>query len=294
MNAPHALSNAQILSLAPSVGAAQAHNRVSDRYSFVPTIDVVNGLRESGWFPVSAKQQTVRDQSRAGFQKHVIRFQRATDLETYASQEVFQYQPGQHKIVKGEVRPEIVLLNSHDRSSAYQLHAGLFRLVCSNGLVIADATLERISITHIDFDPAQVIGASLDIAQRAPMLMDRVNDMRARQLSPIEARAFAEGALLLKYEDLEKSPVSPEKVLEARRLADSGTDLFSTLNRVQENLIKGGQKEYRRNVRNDEGKLKRAPRTRAVNGIDGDVKLNKALWHMAEVLKAGGNPVEAL
>jgi hypothetical protein len=30
------------------------------------------------------------------------------------------------------------------------------------------------------------------------------------------------------------------------------------------------------------------PKSRAIKGIDEDLKLNKALWHMAEVLRNGG------
>jgi Domain of unknown function (DUF932) len=72
-----------------------------------------------------AEAQRVRTQTRQGFQKHLIRFARVENLNAWA---------------KNEVRPEIVLLNSHDKSSAYQLHCGLLRMVCLNGMVVADAT----------------------------------------------------------------------------------------------------------------------------------------------------------
>ncbi|EKN4120315.1 DUF932 domain-containing protein, partial [Yersinia enterocolitica] len=62
-----------------------------------------------------------------------------------------------------------------------------------------------------------------------------------------------------------------------RRWEDKKDDLWTTFQRVQENLTKGGLS----------GKStggKRA-RTRAISGIDGDIKLNRALWVMAEQLK---------
>jgi Domain of unknown function (DUF932) len=36
-----------------------------------------------------------------------------------------------------------------DKSSAYQLHCGLFRLICTNGMVVSDGTFQRISIKHL-------------------------------------------------------------------------------------------------------------------------------------------------
>jgi len=95
---------------------------VSDRYSFLSTSSILKGMRENGWAPVRAEQQSVRTEARRGFQKHLIRFARAEQLGSWE---------------KNQVRPEVVLLNSHDKSSAYQLHCGLFRLVSSNGLVVA-------------------------------------------------------------------------------------------------------------------------------------------------------------
>jgi hypothetical protein len=86
-------------------------------------------MRENGWVPVRAQEQSIRTEARRGFQKHIVRFARLQPLQTWE---------------KNQVPPEIVLVNSHDKSSAYQLHCGLFRLVCSNGMVVSDGTFQRI------------------------------------------------------------------------------------------------------------------------------------------------------
>jgi Domain of unknown function (DUF932) len=263
------LNDEQLRAAAPSVFAAEAWSGVSEKYSFVPTSAVVAGMRNNGWLPVSAGQQLVRLDSRRGFQKHIIRFQRADHI-------------GQPL----DYRPEICLVNSHDRSSAYQLHAGVFRLVCSNGLIVADATFEHISIRHVGFHPDQVIEASFRVLESIPQLTANVQSFRAHQLTPTEQQAFAESAILLKYDDLQNAPISANKVLEARRYDDNGNDLWRTFNRVQENLVRGGLKEWSRRKENG----KRHPRTRPVTGIDENVKLNKALWHLAEALKNGISP----
>src|SRR5436309_9986784 len=114
------LDNDALRRCAPSIFAGQAQPGVSHRYSFLPTSEVVEAMRADGWAPVQAFEQRIRVAERQGFQKHVIRFQRLDHIENHTLGH----------------RPEVVLLNSHDRSSAYQLHAGIFRLVCSNGMII--------------------------------------------------------------------------------------------------------------------------------------------------------------
>jgi hypothetical protein len=264
-----AISDEQLNALAPSVFASQPIAGVSDRYSFLPTSSILNGMRENGWVPVRAEQQSVRTEARRGFQKHLIRFARAEHLATWD---------------KNQVRPEVVLLNSHDKSSAYQLHCGLFRLVCLNGMVVSDGTFARISIKHSGFNPDSVIEASFDVLEAVPQIMDKVKLFQDRILTDAERLALATGAATYRWEDPNKAPVNPSMLLNPRRYGDGAKDLWTTLNTVQENIIRGGQRDYSR--RRPDGS--RMPKSRAIKGIDEDMKLNKALWQMAEVLRSGG------
>jgi len=264
-----ALNNHELRSIAPSVFASQPVAAVSDRYSFLPTSSILEGMRDHGWLPVRAEQQSVRTETRQGFQKHLIRFARVEGLESWA---------------KNEVRPEVVLLNSHDKSSAYQLHCGLLRLVCLNGMVVADATFQRISIKHVGFTPDAVINASFDILKAVPQIMDKVKLFQDRILTDAERLALATGAAAHRWEEPSRAPVNPSMLLNPRRYGDGAKDLWTTLNTIQENITKGGQRDYSR--RRPDGS--RMPKSRAIKGIDEDLKLNKALWHMAEVLRNGG------
>jgi hypothetical protein len=252
-----AISDEELRCLAPSIFASQPIEGVSDRYSFLSTSSILKGMRENGWVPVRAEQQSVRTEARRGFQKHLIRFARIEHLDTWQ---------------KNQVRPEVVLLNSHDKSSAYQLHCGLFRLVCSNGLVVADATFHRISIKHSGF---KVLGAVPDIMNKVQLFQDRI-------LTDAERLALATGAATYRWEDPTKAPVKASMLLNARRYGDDAKDLWTTLNTVQENVIRGGQRDYSR--RRLHGR--RMPKSRAIKGIDEDMKLNKALWQIAEILCA--------
>lgn len=250
----------ELRSFAPSIFAENAHARTSARYSFLPTSSILSGMADQGWVPVAAQEQLVRDQSRAGFQKHMLRFTHRDDLQR-----------------PGAERAEIVIVNSHDRSSAYQLHAGIFRFLCLNGLVVCDETFKRISITHLNFNPAKVIEASVEIADSIPAIMSGLQEMKALTLTDGEREAFAESAAILRYGSIETAPVRPVKLLAPNRYEDSGSDMWRTFNTVQENCVRGGQKDFGK--RNANGQ--RMPKSRAVTGIDGNVSLNKALWHLA-------------
>lgn len=210
------LNDDQIRAVAPSVFAASPLPGVSERYAFVPTAQIVSRLRESGWSPVQASEQVVRLDDWRGFQKHLLRFQR---------REV--------QAVAGEYSPELVLVNSHDRSSTYQLHAGLFRFVWGNGMIVADATFERVSIRHSGFTPDEVIEASFKLLDHVPAITARVDAFKRRQLDSAERVAFAEAALRLRFEDADKAPISPLELLDCRRAEDAGNDLWHVFNRVQ-------------------------------------------------------------
>src|SRR5206468_9451783 len=188
----------------PSVFAAQAMPGVSSRYAFVPTAQLVSRLRDADWAPVAAVEQRIKIEERRGFQKHLIRFQRRDVVP-----------------VKGEYTPELCLTNSHDRSSTYQLHAGLYRFICANGMFVADGSaFEKVSIRHAGFTPEEVIEASFRILDQVPAITASAEAFRARQLTGAERWAFASAALHLRYNGVQKAPIGPEKLREARRYED--------------------------------------------------------------------------
>lgn len=294
-NSNKALTDDQIRAIAPSVFATSAQQDVSSRYSFLPTSAILDGMRAEGWQCVKAQDQRVRAEGREGFQKHMLRFCQTSEMEVF---EQF-LQRGRHEISRAglAVRTEIVLVNSHDRTSSYQLHAGLMRLICYNGLCVSDSILGHIAITHINFEPSKVIEASFEILKDTAKVTESMQAFQDRQLTYDEQLALAAGAHAYRWEDKEKAPVQPKVLLQGRRSEDvSGSgygeriaksDLWTTFNVVQENVVKGGQKDYdkigsaRRAGHRSPGKV------RAIKGIDEDLKFNKALWAMAEQLRAG-------
>lgn len=128
-----ALSSDELRRAAPSVYAEHARPGVSARYTFVSSAQVVDLLGAEGWSPVRATEQRVRLDERKGFQMHEIRFARRADIEAGA-------------LAVGITRPELVLQNAHDGTRAYRIDAGLYRLVCRNGLMVADSSFEHVSM----------------------------------------------------------------------------------------------------------------------------------------------------
>lgn len=254
-----ALDDLTLQQQAPSIFASCPMLGVSDRYTFVPTARIISGLRELGWVPVKVEEQRIRNERRRGFQKHLIRFRRVEQMQTL-----------------DEWNVELVLLNSHDAGCAYQIHAGIFRRLCSNGLVLSDETFEALRFRHAGLQGDAVVQASLQLLRVLPRVSERVAQFRARVLTSTESNAFAAQVLQLRYGSIEHAPIAPGTLLQARRMEDQGLDLWRTMNRCQENLIRGGIADGRRDRR---GRLRSV---RALRGIDSQVSLNKEVWSLGE------------
>lgn len=240
----------------PSVFSEDKHASRSERYTYIPTISLLDKLREEGFVPFFACQTRVRDLDKREHTKHMLRLRRS----------------GQ--ILQKEVQ-EIVLLNSHDGSSSYQMIPGWFRQIYSNGLVCGQSFGE-VRVPHKGDVAEKVIEGAYEVLGIFDRIEEQREGMQALTLSPAHQHALAHAALTYRYGE-EHHPVTESQILMPRRWEDKKDDLWTTFQRVQENLIKGGL-----NGRNTQGKQ---ARTRAINGIDGDIKLNRALWVMAEQLK---------
>jgi hypothetical protein len=258
------LTNDQLRASAPSIFATEPWHAMSDKYAFIPTITVIEAMRANGLMPVSATQSRTRVPGKGDFTKHLIRFR---DLRQGG-------QPLTKQV--GQIYPEVVLINSHDGASAYSVAAGLYRLVCLNGLMVADSVIGSMKVPHRG-NADGIIDASYEVIDQMPRAIESVESFQRLQLAPPEQAAFATAAIALRYDE-GASPVTPAQVITPRRVQDRATDLWTSFNVVQENLVQGGLRG-----RNPET-LRRA-RTRAVTGIAENTKLNKALWTLAEEMK---------
>lgn len=253
------LSDDQIHRVAPSIFAEAPHESRSQRYAYIPTATVLTELRKEGFQPFMVTQTRTRHEDRRDYTKHMIRLRHASQINA-----------------RGEAN-EIILLNSHDGTSSYQMLAGMFRFVCSNGLVCGN-TVADVRVPHKGDVAGQVIEGAYQVLHGFDRALESRESMQAITLDEGEAEVFARAALSLKYDDPDKpAPITESQILMPRRFDDRRPDLWSVFNRTQENLTKGGLRGRSANGRRQQ--------TRPVQGIDSDIRLNRALWLLADGLR---------
>ena len=264
------LAEEQMRRAAPSIFAEGKHVSRSERYTYIPTIEVLRGLRKEGFEPFMVAQSKSRIEGKTAFTKHMICMRHAGGLSG-ASQ------------ARGEAN-EIILINSHDGASSYQMLAGVFRFVCCNGLVVGQVA-QDIRIPHKGNIQNDVIEGAFRVLDDFEVVNEHTDAMKALQLEPREEVAFATAALALRFGErtVEEggghvaAPVTATQLIEARRPEDLGHSLWTTFQRVQENVMRGGQPG-----RSAKG---RRQLTRPVGSIDRGVTLNRALWTLAEEMR---------
>lgn len=251
------LSDDQIHRVAPSIFAEAPHESRSQRYAYIPTATVLTELRKEGFQPFMVTQTRTRHEDRRDYTKHMIRLRHSSQIN-------------------GREANEIILLNSHDGTSSYQMLAGMFRFVCSNGLVCGD-TVADVRVPHKGDVAAHVIEGAYEVLHGFDRAHESRDAMRAITLDAGESEVFARAALALKYDEDKPAPITESQILMPRRHDDDRRDLWSVFNRTQENLTKGGLSARAANGRRQT--------TRPVQGIDQSVRLNRALWLLADGLR---------
>ena len=254
------LSDDQIRRVAPSIFADSKHQSRSERYTYIPTIDVLRGLRNEGFQPFMVCQTRVRHDDRREYTKHMLRLRHADQIT-------------------GDEANEIVLLNSHDGTSSYQMLAGMLRFVCQNGMIAGDNVAD-IRVPHKGNIVQNVINGAFDVLDGFDLIHEQKEGMRAVTLDRDEQHAFARSALTLRYDPTDANapaPVTENQLLAPRRFEDRRDDLWTVFNCVQENLTKGGL--------HGRSRTGRSMSTRPITGIDQNVKLNRALWMLADAMR---------
>lgn len=249
-----------------SINQNHAAEHTSQKYSYIPTTQVISVLEHHGWFPVLAIEMNSRKEENRGFQKHMLAFR--NQAVTIAN--------------KDQLFPQIILTNSHDGLASFCLQTGIYRLVCGNGLVVADSMLEAKKIRHMGYTDQAVSLAIEEICDTVPTIGRRVNDFQVIDLTPDEKGVFAQAALIAKYgeDEVEKRDFNQDRLLAPVRYADQSNTLWSTFNVVQEKLISGGRFETKTDP--DRPWRKKTGKARAVNSISENIRINQALWMLTE------------
>ena len=250
------LTKDQIREIAPSVFTAKADKKTTSKhYVHIPTEKVIDDMTALGWGVVDAKQ--VKARKGQGYQKHMVVFGN-DDLR-------IDGQDGD------TVMPRILMTNSHDGKNAFTFQAGLYRLVCSNGLVIVDAEFASMKIRHMGYDLNELSTVISEIVEKLPLTVECMNKLKAKKLSQEEKEKFALEAIGLRFDTKNKN-FEIQELLEPTRVEDKGDDMWSVYNLIQEKLVHGM-------INYGVGIKQR--KARKIKNFQQDMKLNQDLYALA-------------
>lgn len=261
----HGLTRAQIMSAIPSVYATEPHASRSAKYMYISTGELLDSLANERFIPTTVMQSRSKQEGRQPFTKHLLRLRHQDDL--------------------GDDRPdvfEIIVINSHDGSTSYQLLEGIFRLVCGNGQIRGSIN-GSLRIQHKGNQIQEVLEGTHRIVEGSAHVMELVEEMKQVELSREEQLLLSELAMKVRFDINEEKgetlkelvPYQPANFLRTLHREDLyHNDLYTVFNKIQENMIKGGVRR-----RDAQGQIHT---TRAVKGIERHVKINTLLWQLAE------------
>lgn len=249
------ITEEQLKKKVPSVFSTDSSEKTSEKYSLIPTIECIRGLQRAGFCVTSAQESRCRNSENKQYARHLLRFRHENTINL-------------HGFV-----PEIVMLNSHDGLCSYQLRAGIYRQICSNGLVVGNDSFFR-KIKHQGNVIDKVVESASEIIDIIPEAIGIAQTWQDIKISQDQQRVYAESAALLRW-DQEKMSIKPDRLLIPKRQQDTNNDLWTTFNVIQENLIKGGTRYF--NV--DQLGYRRG-KTKAITSVNENSRLNTALWNL--------------
>ena len=230
------LTEDEIRQRCPLVFATSPTNsKVSEKYTVANTYTVIQDMEKLGWKVVRAAQRRATKKSSGRFSYHMVALQNP-DIK------ITKQVDGGEEIV--ECFPQIILTNSHDGLSCFQFRVGLYRCICSNGLVISDAELSEFKIRHIYYSFENLRAVVGRILEALPSKVERMSQMSNVLLSEDQKLDFAKKALSIrkgvKEEELQADEETYKDLLTPVRKEDEGSSLWNVYNVLQEKIVKGG------------------------------------------------------
>ena len=258
LNNTNFLNESQIKSKAPSVYTKQGFEDLSNKYTHIPTSRVVEDMESLGWFVTDVKE--IKARKRVGYQKHLLVF-RNPDLVI-------------NGIDGDTVHPQILISNSHDGTSSFIFQSGLFRMICSNGLVVSTQDFDKMKIRHINYTFEELQEKIRYMVDNLPLIIDSMNEMKSTMLGQEQTVELAKRALTTRFdgEDIDDLDINIDELLRPTRKEDEGNGLWEVFNRIQEKIL-NGDFQYMKGT-----KLRKA---RKVKNFQQDIKINSRLFEIA-------------
>jgi hypothetical protein len=258
-----------------SIMAITNHDKLSDKYSFVPTVAVINILERAGWLVSNAREQ--RSKVYEGFQKHIVRFRKEVDIS--------------RRLEIDEIVPEIILTNAHNGSARFILMSGFERCWCLNQCTVSESTIASHKITHVGFTQEKVMKAIDNIVEQTPKITDSITRFKDTPLTNEQRYYFASQALNLMFDntkwDKYDKDATINRLTQPQRVQDEDVNLWNVFNIIQERFLKGGRylvtkdemilcAKYGWNVN-----YANTESVRPIKSIDRGIEVNRKLWELA-------------
>jgi hypothetical protein len=213
--------------------------KIKTREFYIPTLDVITKLQHEGWQLKGVDEQRGKNRK-------------------ISSNYVQMHHPDfavKNSKGKDEAYTSITISNSCNGAKPLQMSLGMFRQVCTNGLVMFDQHAETENIKHIEINYRNLDRFIASVTNKTGKLLTEVSEMKHKGLSIEDMRKLATEAASLRYNDLED--INIDDLLTVNRVEDESNDLWTVFNRIQENL------------------------THDVSNMNEDIKLNKQLFSLA-------------
>ena len=246
------LSKDELREIAPSIFSTKPSPEVSKKYSHIPTDRLIDDMELLGWNVIDAKEVNARTKGTKGYQKHLVVFRNDDIVINQMPNNIVESStsPTGYRRTNGTfakknpidtVFPQILLTNSHDGKNAFTFTAGLFRMICENGLVISTNEFEKVSIRHMgyDFDELQV--QINEMVEQLPLTVESMNKMIDTQMNQKSILKFAKDMLAVRFpeDELRRITIDMDEFITPVRPEDKGDDLWSVFNVIQEKIIEG-------------------------------------------------------
>jgi hypothetical protein len=250
----------QMKKQASSIFTTTAAPTVSDKFTHIPTFKVIEDMSQLGWNVVDCKEVKARKEGTKGFQKHLVVFRNNDVVINGADGDT--------------VYPQILLTNSSDGKNAFTFTAGLFRLVCENGLVISTEQFNDVKMRHMGYTFEELQAQIREMVEQLPLTVESMNKMKQIQLNEEQAQALAKKALTTRFteDQVENIQIDLDQLLEPTRDEDKGTDLWTVFNVIQEKIL-NGDFNYISGVKQR--------KARKVKNFKQDMEINQKLFAMA-------------
>lgn len=241
--------------------------KVSGRYVMADTETIIDDMAKLGWGVVDCKQQRNNPKKPSCRSFHMVVFQ---NPNIYIEKE----DENGNKTI--DCYPRIIVQNSHDGYNAFKFMCGLFRLVCSNGLVIATETFENVCVKHVNYtfdELRRIVAQSVSKIEETMKVMDK---MESTILTEEQKSELATTALRIRKNDdtLEVDKDTIDDILEPTRTEDEGNNLWSVFNLIQEKMMRGDFSLT--NTKNPKKVRKARPITGVAKDLDFNTKFFKA------------------